>query len=229
LAPAYAQTELANRAERRQLSEEAAAFIRESIMSGRMRSGEFVRIRHVAEDLDLSATPVREALHLLRAEGFVELAPNKGFRVAPLTDDDVRDIFQLFAFVAGELCARAAERVADEIVAELEAFQERLVDRFEAQDWQAVERLNFELHRQINRESDSPKLASFLRRLNHYIPRRFYASIDGWPTASLDDHAAILDALSRRDSQAARTTMSVHILHAGELLAANLAAHEGPG
>jgi DNA-binding GntR family transcriptional regulator len=207
---------------RLQLSEEAAAHIRESIMSGQMRSGEYVRIYRVAEELGLSATPVREALHMLRAEGFVDLDPNKGFRVASVSGDDVSDIFQVFAFVAGELCARAAKRSTEETIAGLEDIQAELLEASRARDWAQVESLNHRFHRVLNAEAASPKLFNLVRLMNHYIPRRFYAAIPGWPEASMEDHAAIMDALRRRDDNAARKAMAEHITHAGALLAANL-------
>ncbi|MEP9413040.1 FCD domain-containing protein [Gordonia sp. VNQ95] len=52
-----------------------------------------------------------------------------------------------------------------------------------------------------------------------YAPRRFFASVEGWPQASAQDHRAIIDALRRRDADAARTAMSDHIRKAGRLLA----------
>jgi len=209
---------------RLQLSEEAAAFIRESIMSGRMRSGEYVRIYRVAELMELSATPVREALHLLRAEGFVDLDPNKGFRVASVSGDDVTDIFQAFAFVAGELCARATQRLTEETLVELERIQEQLLEASRSRDWEEVEALNHRFHRVINAIAASPKLFNLMRLMNHYIPRRFYATIPGWPEASIEDHEAIMDALRRHDAKTARKAMAAHITHAGVLLAANLEA-----
>jgi DNA-binding GntR family transcriptional regulator len=217
-----------NEIRRLQLSEEAAAFIRESIMSGQMRSGEYVRIYRVAEELGLSATPVREALHLLRAEGFVGLDPNKGFRVASVSGDDVSDIFQVFAFVAGELCARAARRLSDEEIGELEAIQEQLVRASQTEDWEEVEALNNNFHRVLNAEAAAPKLFNLMRLMSHYIPRRFYATIPGWPEASIEDHEAIMDALRRRDTKAARKAMAEHITHAGALLAANLESRVVP-
>src|SRR5260370_8043392 len=69
---------------RRQLSDEVASYVRELIMSGHLRSGEFIRQERIAEELQLSATPVREGLLSLKGEGFVELNPRPRFLLAPL-------------------------------------------------------------------------------------------------------------------------------------------------
>src|SRR6201997_233606 len=99
---------------RRQLSDEVASYVRELIMSGRLRSGEFIRQERIAEELQLSATPVREGLLSLKGEGFVELKPRRGFVVAPLSASDVRDLFTAQALLAGELVSRATAKLGPE-------------------------------------------------------------------------------------------------------------------
>src|SRR2546422_1003172 len=82
----------ANGSGRQQLSDEVADHVREMIMSGRLRSGEFIRQERIAEELDLSATPVPEGLLSPRGGGFVSLLPRRGFVVAPLAKSDGRDL-----------------------------------------------------------------------------------------------------------------------------------------
>src|SRR5260370_22169599 len=104
----------ASRFPRRQLSDEVASYVRELIVSGHLRSGEFIRQEHIAEELELSATPVREGLLSLKGEGFVLLKPRRGFVVAPLSAADVRDLFTAQALLAGELVCRAAGRISED-------------------------------------------------------------------------------------------------------------------
>lgn len=78
---------------RLQLSDEAAARIRELIMDGRVRPGDYLRLERLALEFGISVTPVREALKSLRSEGFVVLEPRRGFVVAPLSKRDVQDLF----------------------------------------------------------------------------------------------------------------------------------------
>ncbi|WP_251037145.1 GntR family transcriptional regulator [Arthrobacter sp. ISL-28] len=72
-------------------------------MSGSLRPGTLVRPEVLAETLEISTTPVREALQSLRVEGFLELVPRKGFQVAALTGNDIRDIFRVPALIGGTL------------------------------------------------------------------------------------------------------------------------------
>jgi DNA-binding GntR family transcriptional regulator len=204
--------------ERRQLSDEAAAYLRELIISGVLRPGEFVRQEKIAEDIGLSTTPVREGLLVLRGEGFVRSVPRRGFVVAPLRSQDIGDMYVAQALLAGELAAHAAARVDDETLDLLVQADRALQEAAAADDANLVEELNHEFHRLINIAAGSPKLAWVLSVTVRYAPRRFFASIAGWPTASAQDHAAIVAAIVKRDPDAARAAMEHHIRNAGELL-----------
>ncbi len=205
-----------------QLGDEIASYVRDLIMSGQLRSGERIRLDPMAEALGVSPTPVREALMSLRAEGFVELEPRKGFVVVPISAGDVRDLFGAQAYLAGELAARACRSMDEETLGWLRLHQQKLAQAAKASDFDAIEAENHHFHRQINRTADSPKLAWMLGVLARYSPRKFYATIDGWPKASLEDHEGILHALECRDAEAARQAMHTHIVHAGDLLVAHL-------
>src|SRR5881397_3995719 len=94
-------------AARTQLLEEVAAYVRDLITSGNARPGQFLRIERIAEAVGVSQTPVREALLSLRSEGLVDLLPRRGFMVAPITPQDITDLFWAQSLIAGELAARA--------------------------------------------------------------------------------------------------------------------------
>ncbi|NVI92725.1 GntR family transcriptional regulator [Actinomadura sp. BRA 177] len=209
---------------RRQLSDEVAAYVRDLIMSGQVRHGEFLRLERIAEDLGISVTPVREALLSLRGEGFVTLEPRRGFMPAPLTRQDVQDLFEAQAYFAGELAARAAGTIAETELASLDRFQAQLEAASEAGDSAGIERANHEFHRLINLCAGSPKTAWLLQTVVRYAPRRFYSSIDGWTRASVDDHHLVLAALRSGDADGARQAMRAHIRHAGTLLVVHLEA-----
>jgi DNA-binding GntR family transcriptional regulator len=209
------------RAARPQLSDDAASFLRELIMSGELAPGEFIRQERVAESLGISATPVREGLLSLRGEGFVKLEPRRGFVVSPLTTADVKDLFWAQALMAGELAARAAARVQDEDLARLNQHQEELAALAASSDYDTMEHVNHLFHRDLNRVADAPKMAWLLGVGARYVPRRFYSTIEGWPEASLEDHRAVLAAMTARSPEAARAAMQLHIVHAGDLLAAH--------
>jgi DNA-binding GntR family transcriptional regulator len=208
-----------------QLSYKVASYIRENIMVGRFEAGQFLRTESIAEQMGVSHTPVREALMLLQSEGTLRWEPRRGFRVAVVTDQDVRDLFLVQAFIAGELAARAAELLDDAAVRDLRDVQAQLERAAAAGDAAAVDAHNFEIHRRINKASPSNRLGIMLNQTVRYVPLRFFGTIEGWADASAHDHSAIFDAIAASDTQAARTAMSAHIVHIGELLEAHLIRH----
>ena len=213
---------------RRQLSDEVAAYLRQSIMAGELAPGASVRAEAVGEALDVSATPVREALHALRAEGFLDLVPRKGFTVRPLTATDIRDIFEAHALVAGELTARAAERITDEEAAELAGIHAELMAAAERGDTASLDRLNDDFHRRLYLAAESERLRWALGNFVKYVPSAFYAQIDGWPETTAADHSAVIDAVLAHDSGAARTAMAQHIRNSGEKLAGYFESRQHP-
>lgn len=206
---------------RPQLSEGAAMHIRGLIMSGQLPPGSLVKPAEVGRSLGISATPVREALQALRAEGFLELVPRHGFRVAPLTAQDIRDLFVAFALLGGETASRAAVRMTPEDLAELEALQHELQAAARHQDHTLLMEKNFAFHGKIGRVADARKIDWIQGLLSRYGTSEIYERIEGWPEASERDHASILAALASRDAEGARAAMYRHLVHAGELLAAS--------
>jgi DNA-binding GntR family transcriptional regulator len=223
-APADADTR------RRQLSDVAASYLRNLIMAGEILPGTSVRAETIADALDISTTPAREALQALRVEGFVRLLPRRGFIVADLTGQDIRDLFKVQALISGELAARAAEQVSVDELRELDALHHELVAAAARGDHAVLEEKNHAFHRLVNTLVHAPKMSWALGLVTRYVPRRFYATIDGWPAATVNDHGELLAGLHARDPERSRRAMEAHIGHAGELLAAHFderAQHPG--
>jgi len=206
-----------------QLSEKVAAHLRDEVMSGRLRGGDFIRPERVASDFGVSATPVREALMALATEGTVTWQPRRGFRVARMTRDDVVDLFDVQAYIAGELAARAVGTMADTDVDALRTLQVQLENAAAQQSVDEVYRLNHEIHRGINRSAGTSRLTALLGQLVGFVPLRYFGEVEGWGGGSAPDHPARLDAQPAGDAAAARHAMAEHIRHVGDLLADHLA------
>jgi DNA-binding GntR family transcriptional regulator len=208
---------------RRQLADEVAGHLRDLIMAGRIRPGDFIRLEDVAATLDVSITPVREALLTLRGEDMVELVPRRGYVVAPLSRQDIEDLFRLQADLAGELAARATKRLSDDQLTELTELQDLLDGAVEAVRLDEIEHWEFEFHRVVNLAADSRKLSWFLHTATRYTPARFYSGDAGWRTSMRTDHATLLRVFRLRDAEAARREMSRHFNDGAERLTRHLA------
>src|SRR5579862_1481938 len=202
---------------RLQLKDEAAAHIRELIVSGQAQPGELLRLAPLAELIGASVTPVREALIILAQDGWVVQEPNRGFRVAAVTRQDIEDAYLVQAFVAGELAARAASIITEEELATLRTL-DAAINAHDGKDPGYLESVNYQLHDAVYAAARSDRLVWFVRSTARFVPRRFWGAIPGWLDHNRTGHADLLDALERHDPEGARIAMSRHIHAAGTLL-----------
>ncbi|WP_222131285.1 GntR family transcriptional regulator [Pseudonocardia sp. C8] len=201
-----------NSSRRQQLPEEVAGYVRELILSGEVRPGEFLRMEPIAEAVGVSNTPVREGLLTLSSEGFVELVPRRGFVVAPVSQQDIRDLFWTQAQLAAELAARAAKKITSERIARLEEIDEEFRAAEDAGDHEALGALGHQFHREINLAADSRRLTLLLSAVVKHLPNRFYASIESQVAATHNDHPELIEALRSRSVRKARSLTEKHIL-----------------
>jgi DNA-binding GntR family transcriptional regulator len=202
---------------RHQLPEQVAAYVRELIISGLVRPGEFLRVERIAEEVGVSNTPVREGLLALRSEGFVQFVPRRGFVVAPFTRDDVQDLFWAQAQLARELAARAARKITPEQVVLLEENLEQFRQAVGEADTERIADLSYAFHRQVNQAAGSQRLALLSGQVASHLPRRFYASLEAQAAVG-DDHLLLVDALRDHDARTARALMEQHILASADHL-----------
>ena len=211
---------------RQQLPEEVAAYVRELIISGKVRPGEFLRMEPIAEAVGVSNTPVREGLLALRSEGFVQLVPRRGFVVAPFTPEDIHDLFWAQAQLASELASRAAKRITAEQVASLVANNEDYELAVESGNQDRIAELGHAFHTVINRAADSHRLSLLLDSVVSQMPSNFYASIEGQVAATRVEHPQLVDVLRKGQTRKARNLMELHILGGAEHLIASLETGE---
>ena len=209
------------RRRRGSLADEVATYVRDLILSGSLKPGTKIDQDAVGEALDVSRSPVREALVILGREGLVEVTPRRGASVADLTPDDIVDHYELFGVVAGRAAAMAAVSLKDDQIAELTAIHER----FRHDSGEDLSALNNAFHRVIN-SAATRRTRWLLRHLVRSVPVRYYEFIDGWDAQAVQHHAAILEAITVRDADGARRAMEEH-LHQSGLEAADFLLRQG--
>jgi DNA-binding GntR family transcriptional regulator len=214
--------------ERPKLGEEITAELRQAILSGAFEQGQRLGLEEVAEQLGVSAMPVREALITLASEGFVTALPRRGFRVETLARQDLDDLFAIHAHLSGILAARAAASIAAEDLARLKELHAELV-RLDAEPVTPetaaqMNELNVSFHRLINKLPPGNRIRWFLRLTSKFIRNDLYEASPGWRKASIIDHPKIIAALEAHDSEAARRLVESHLLQGIQLIPGGLPA-----
>lgn len=207
---------------RQKLGDEIAESLRQDILAGRYEQGERIPLDAIAQELDVSSMPVREALIALANEGLVSVEPRRGFRARPLSRADLDDVFEIQAALTGVLVGRAAQVATAEDIANLREIHsglERLAERnMTKATLREAARLNSEFHRYINRIPDGERVRWFLKLSHKYVRGDLYEAVPGILDASLSDHPKLIDAIEAGDSVEARRLAEKHFAQGAELV-----------
>lgn len=193
--------------------------LREGILEGRYAPGERLIEQSIAEELDVSRTPVREALRRLQAEGLIETYPNRGAVVRTFTPQYLLDTYGLRAVLEGYAAQQAARFITS---AELEVLQEHC-DALEAASARAFESRREEVeylvhhngmfHEGIITASRNERVPDLVRQISD-LPlyyRSFYWYTPQERAVSNFFHRRILGALQEGDAERAGTLMREHV------------------
>ena len=186
----------------------------DQITSLQLAPGTRLQETELAASLDVSRTPLREALRMLLADGLVQQLPTGGMVVAPLDPDEMRDLYEVRSVLEGVVARQACERLTDADITELSALVDqmsRLVD-YPAE----MLRLGNAFHAHLLAVARNRYAEQVLRTLRGHLQRyqALTATIDPRRRQAFGEHAGILDALRVRDAVLAEARMRDHIVAA---------------
>jgi DNA-binding GntR family transcriptional regulator len=214
------------------LNELAYRGIRALIDRGEVAYGEPLSEEHLARQLHMSRTPVREALKRLAVENLVAIYPRRGTFLSMPSLADLQEIFEIREALEGAAARLATPRVSEDAI---RAFQRRLDAAYRAHDGAGVSATGQDLHFFIVDAAQNQRLREYLLTLRAQI-RIAFALFDRLPE-QLDrahrEYKALLAAMRRRDAEAAEGAMRRHIAgvrdHIFEAMRFARPAHPAPG
>src|SRR6202045_1514097 len=227
------------------LHDEILARLRDYIVEGSIPDGSRVPERQLCEMLNISRTPLREALKVLASEGLVELLPNRGARVRQLSEHDLGELFDVMGGLEGLAGRLACENITDEEIAEIERLHYEMYGFYLHRDMHSYFHVNQLIHHKIVEASRNETLKAAYANIAGRIRRvRYSANFarkrERWGEA-MREHETILDALRRRAGSELSDILFTHLrnkriaavehlrsgdLKAGDFNAGDLAASE---
>lgn len=189
------------------------AIIEEAVLNDKYKKGENLIESKLATELGVSRTPIREALTQLEHEGLVQLIPNKGALVTGISPKDIQDIYTIRMMIEGLAARWAAENITGEEIKELKEAVDLEEFYTSKADIEHLIQLDSRFHQVIYKASKSRPLMYMLQTFHHYIQRARTQSIGtpGRAQKALDEHKAILQAISARDGAKAERLTAAHI------------------
>ncbi len=185
----------------------------EGIICGQLTPGMFLSAAKLSEKLDVSRTPVHEALWMLCSDGLVELQAGRRARVTQFGRDDLWEIFEIRKFLEGPAAELAAGRLDQRQLRPLRQMADQLQSKQQSVDWiRRWSDFDERFHQSIAEGSGNRRLAQDVARyrLLHRGFNRITTDFRSLQQA-LAEHLEILDALEGRDGSRARQAMEEHI------------------
>lgn len=209
------------------LVDSTTARLRELILSGSYRPGQRLTETALADQMQVSRTPVVASLKALTEQGLVRYAVNRGYWVREFSIDEVLEAYELRATLEGLACRLVAERGAGgrdiDAMERCVAVGEAVLASgdLHADDHQRYQAMNVDFHTLIVMACGNRQLGEFVRK-THDLPLAsnrvvFWRSID-IVRRSHDAHVRVLDAIKQRQGARAEMLMREHVYEAGQVL-----------
>lgn len=201
------------RIERTRLSDAVYETLLEAILGGRLPPGTIVSEVSLAKQMEVSRTPVHDALRQLSKDGLVEQRAGRRAIIATFSRDDVYDIFEMRKILESEAARRAATRIDRSTLARLRSQADDLKAKPQDPDW-LTKWADFDevFHEAIAKASGSQRLLQDIvrYRLLHRGFNKLTTTVPGLQQA-LEEHYRILEAMEKRDPEKASRAMLEHI------------------
>ena len=202
--------------------------LREDILAGRLKSREPLLLASLAERFGTSVIPIRDALHLLRADGLVELRSHHTARVADYSPAEIEDLYRIRTLLDCEAVRLAHGKLAGEQLKLIHVEIDRMEQASEAGNDQEAFRLHSDMHFRIYQASGSDVLVRILRGLWDQGERyrnavRNYRNISAW----VEEHRVLVKLLERGTPEAAQLEMRAHVARTRDALLAAVSVMDG--
>jgi len=199
--------------------EKTYEFLKKKVLSGQFRPGERLTEEHLATELGVSRTPVREALHKLELEGLVRPLETRGFCVPRDSKEEIEEIFELRTILEGYALRSICNHVKKETLNKLDDVIEKSEKAYQNQQIDEVFKFNTRFHDTLHGLiAHKPRFLGLMKDLRHYILRYRKDTLQHMQGArrSIDGHYKIMMALRLGDADLCERVMRGHIQEARE-------------
>jgi len=199
--------------DKKSLESQVAHNLREMIRQGVLLKGQKVREAELCEKMNVSRTPVREALRVLKSEGLIELIPQKGAFVSEPPIETISDMFGVMTMLECEVAKLAAEKMSPETMKKMEALHAKLEKNYAENNIEGYLRINYEFHRFIQTLAGNDVLSELIDSLRDKIMlyRAQQLHHEGRFKESIEEHRIIMQAFKAQNVQKAKNAMKKHL------------------
>jgi DNA-binding GntR family transcriptional regulator len=211
-APSGASDPMSTPSRHQTKTEFAVAFLRQRILDGELAPGDRLRAEDIADELGMSATPIREALRLLQADRLVEYKSHQSAVVAGLSTVEAREIYALRAVLEPLATKVAVPLLVDSALAKVERAHQAFNQAAEAERGvKVIAARNATWHWSIYETTEWTYLIAFIRQLWERFPWRTMWVSPESVKQSIEEHERVMEAIRAGDAGRAATRMREHV------------------
>ncbi|MCV3271406.1 GntR family transcriptional regulator [Roseobacter sinensis] len=202
--------------------------LREMIFSGQLAAGSNHLESELAALLDMSRTPVREAVLMLEGQGLLELKPRKGVRILPVSPDDMREIYDVLTELESLAAEQAAQRNYDaNDLADLGQAIEDMERALAAEDLEGWALADDRFHAELVRLGQNRRIEMIVSMMRDQVRRARATTLfmRPLPLKSNEAHRRVYQAIEQGDADIARAAHRAHRQQSREMLVDLLERH----
>jgi DNA-binding GntR family transcriptional regulator len=203
------------------LRERIVNVLREAIIRGTLKPGERVAESDLAERYGISRTPIREAFRQLETEGFLKVIPRRGAEVTSLTEEDVKEFYEVKSLLESYAAKVATEKLTEKDIKRLEMLNSSMERFAKSGDIKAFFKADNEFHDVFIHKCGNEKLFSIIQNLLQQFQRFRIASfvIKGRMEVSVEQHKDIIKACCDRNPDLVEQLVKRNAAYSAKLLA----------
>jgi DNA-binding GntR family transcriptional regulator len=187
--------------------------LREMIMIGELKHGEKINENDLCASMEISKTPLREALRVLSAENLISLVPNRGAFVTKPSTGEIKEMFAVMSVLEGVCAHAAAEKMTPADFSQLEGLHGKLEEQFKLRNQKEYIRVNNRYHSYLQELAGNRTLNQIVKGLRKKILLYRFQSLNlpGRFEDSIKEHRELLTAFRDRDAPKAEKIMKNHL------------------
>lgn len=201
--------------ERKSLGQDVFEYLKNAIINQTIEPGSRLVESKMADILGISRTPLREALHKLEREDWIEKIPSGGYQVVTLTKDDIEQTFGIRSVLEAYAARLATKNYQEKDLAPLEKkmkeYQKCLASK---QGHEKLQKINTEFHDLLYSLSQNPKLIKMIDQLRTQISifRQIILKKSKYARQGHEDHVKMIEAMKKRDADTVERLVRNHII-----------------
>ena len=188
--------------------------LKKKIINFELMPGQLLMVQQLSKEMEISRTPVREAMVRLKEDGFVEEAPGRKFRVTGITESYIRDLYELRIMLETAAVRQSAGKITKAQINAFRALVKKMERAYNSNDRAALMDYDLDFHNNILSLFKNAIITEWMCRMRDHQQRIRYltSGIAGRLSESLEEHAAFVDSLESGDYALAEAQLREHLV-----------------